>query len=244
MNILNTDIYDNILLYIDPSESIKFSLISKEIKSIIKNCNYWNVQSKKYYKYSIKYLDKTNYYKLYLKLFNSCCYICKDKNYISSNNNFTNSYNLCYICKNTSIHISSIKKEIRNEIKIVEYPFYNLNCYIKYMREQQFYCMISKMNKRKYELEESFSRRGITIPPDSKLCRNYILDRVNIDCHKIARIICQKKYIYEYTPFLIFKKYYYKNTNSWKTAHTLALKMVLDNNKYPSKFPWEIKKLV
>jgi len=244
MKLLNTDIYDNILLYIEPSESIKFSLTSKDINFIIKNCNYWNVYTKKYYKYSIKYSNNTNYYKLCLKLFNSCCYICKDKNYISSNNNYTNSYNLCYICKNTSIHFSAIKKDIQNKIKIVEYPFYNLNCYIKYMREQQFYCMISKMNKRKYELEDSFSKRRIIIPPESKLCRNYILDRININSNKIATIICQKKYIYEYTPFLIFKKYYYRYSKSWKIAHKLALKMVLNNNKYPSKFPWETNKLV
>ena len=238
---LNSDIFDILFTYMESVDCLKLYLTSIKLMNILNDCNYWKSKCVEYYSYSIKFSNQINYIKLYQKLFNSCCFICKDKNYISCNNNYTHSYNICYFCKNSTIHATSIKYEILNQIKQTQHPFYDLDCYIKYMRDKQFHCMISKMNKRKFELEESFSKRGITIPADSKLCRNYILSRITMNCNQITTIICQKKYIYEYTPFLVFKKYYYKYSKSWKKSHQLALKMVLDNNKYPKKFPWETR---
>lgn len=239
MNKLNTNTFDILFIFLEPIECLKLSLSSHKISNILKDCNFW-IKKCNEYNSPVNLLQyNINYSQLYTSFYKSCCYICKQRNFISIRDKYSYGYNLCYQCKNNTIHINAMNVDNIDKFCCIQYPFYDLTKYIMYMREQKFIFMISQINKRKLMLDSAFSKRKIEIPYDSMLCRNYILGRINMSITKIVNIICQKKYIYEYTSFLFFKKYYHSYNNSWKQSHKLALGMILKKNKYPTIYPWE-----
>ena len=77
-----------------------------------------------------------------------------------------------------------------------------------HLREYKFKLVISSINTRKKTLEAEFSKKNISIPQNSILCKNYILNRTDLHHKKVCNIICQNIYIYEYTPFKFFRKFF------------------------------------
>tara|TARA_A100001015_G_C14929796_1_gene688008 strand:- start:414 stop:1142 length:729 start_codon:yes stop_codon:yes gene_type:complete len=241
MNTLCHNIYDQIFNYLEKCDIILLTLLSKNITDILKDCKYWSIENKQFCN-NYNFIKSSDNIKIYTKIYSSYCYQCKKRNLIKKSKDFTYNYNLCYICKNISIHFNKIKniKDTQNKITCIKYPFYNLSEYLRYIREQKFVCMISKINKKKLELDCELNMRNLEYSPKSNVCRKYIFENINLSAKQVVNIYCKKKYIYEYTPYMTFKKFFYYDHNlTWAQAHKKALEFVLNNNRYPSKYPWE-----
>lgn len=232
MNSLCLNVFNSILEYIEPLDCIKLTFISKTIFNKLNDCIYWRMKCSEY-SIIINTFDIIN---LYYKYYNTYCYICKK---VCWNNNYNNNYKICYNCNKIVICNKSVEYNFPN-LSYIKYPFYLVSAYLYNLREYKFKIMINIINTNKKVLDTEFKRRKLTVPLNSKLCQDYVLSRTNIPYKQVCQIICQKKYIYEYTAFSFFKKFYYKvNYYNWRKSHTLALKMVLEDNKYPLLFPWE-----
>ena len=230
-NICNNN-FDLILKYIEPYECINLTFISNKIYNHLNNCNYWKTKCKEY-----SNILKPTIIKLYYNHYNLKCFFCKknckDKNYYYN-------YKTCSNCSSFYIHKNDSLYHLPN-LNYFQYPFFLISEYLYHLREYKFKLVISSINTRKKTLEAEFSKKNISIPQNSILCKNYILNRTDLHHKKVCNIICQNIYIYEYTPFKFFRKFFYKvKKYNWYKSQKLALKMVLENNKYPIYYPWQL----
>lgn len=233
MNNISNEIYTKILECLNPFESLKLCNISKSITSEVQRCLYWKKECKKYTNEK-----STNYYNLFKFLFKNNCYICYELNLTKYQHN----YNICYKCTNKVVHkniINDSRYVKCNEIKCIKYPYYNLNEFISKYRDYKVGCVIFKMNYKKTKLETELKKVQLPIPTQSQLCKDYITGRTNLDVNHIINIIVKNHYLYNYTAYDAFINIYTnKYKYSYKKAKYLSKKMVLNNFKYPSKWPW------
>ena len=242
MNTLCYNIYDQIFNYLEKCDIILLTLLSKNITDILNDCKYWSIENKNFYNHTYNFMNQSDNIKINTNIYNLYCFNCQKRNLLKKPKHYTYRYNLCYICKNNLIHYNKIKllKDISHNITCIKYPFYDLSEYLRYMREKKFVCMISKINKKKLELDCELNMRNLEYSPKSNVCRKFIFENINLSAKEVVNIYCKKKYIYEYTPYMSFKRFfYYHHNTTWSHAHKKALEFVLNNNKYPSKYPWE-----
>ena len=233
MNTISNEIYTNILEYLNPLESFKLCNLSNHILNEIQNCLYWKNECKKYTNEKSKY-----YFNLYKFLFKNNCYICYELNI----QKYKHTYNICHKCANNVVHKNIIRDSRYiscNEIKCVKYPYYNLNNFIIKYRDYKVGCVIFKMNYKKSKLDAELKKIKLTIPIHSKLCTNYVTGRIKTDVSIICNIVAQNHYLYNYTAYDAFINIYTHKYN-YKKAKYLAKKMVLNNYKYPTKWPWMV----
>lgn len=254
MDLINSNLLNIIITFLEIKESFKLEFISKNISNLINNCEIWSYELDKYNIQSfLKNIYKSNSFTLYKTIFNKYCYFCKKT--ICNKYTKYNNYKICKHCDKNLIHIDVIKKTFNNSAisykynhiklnynklckkNIIDniycelYPFYNKYQYDNCKKDVKLHKIIYELNFRKKLLEDEFKKYNIKLPLHNNLCKRFILNRTNISKKCVIKSVLKELYIKEYTPYTSFYNYFFytKKKNKF-LADKLALNVIGNPN--------------